>query len=198
MTSPTGVSFDNKQWLWMGAQTNWDILPSFTLLYICSRFCTVMEAHMHNHKISLGTSHITPETFTQAKNKDHSLRDNLRVNGGWSIISSRWAVKYLEAAEECIFMPQVLENAEGARTTPSVIAFTAEGERLVGMPAKRQSVTNPQNTLYATKRLIGRRFDDPEVQKDMWVHLWPCYINHFHFFPKFDCRYKLLRTFKPR
>ncbi|ELU09753.1 hypothetical protein CAPTEDRAFT_225689 [Capitella teleta] len=62
---------------------------------------------------------------------------------------------------------KVLENAEGARTTPSVIAFTAEGERLAGMPAKRQAVTNSENTLYATKRLIGRRFDDPEVKKDM-------------------------------
>lgn len=63
--------------------------------------------------------------------------------------------------------PKVLENIEGARTTPSVIAFTNDGERLVGAPAKRQAVINSANTLHATKRLIGRRFDEPEVQKDM-------------------------------
>merc|ERR1711988_1555120 len=62
---------------------------------------------------------------------------------------------------------KVIENAEGARTTPSVIAFTSDGERLIGMPAKRQAVTNSSNTSYATKRLIGRRFDDPEIQKEM-------------------------------
>lgn len=62
---------------------------------------------------------------------------------------------------------KVIENAEGARTTPSVCAFTGEGERLVGMPAKRQAVTNSANTFYATKRLIGRRFDDQEIKKEM-------------------------------
>ncbi len=62
--------------------------------------------------------------------------------------------------------PKVIENAEGARTTPSTVAFTKEGERLVGQPAKRQSVTNPDNTVYAVKRLIGRRFDDPITKKD--------------------------------
>jgi len=62
--------------------------------------------------------------------------------------------------------PKVLENAEGSRTTPSAVAFTGEGERLAGTPARRQAVTNPGNTFYATKRLIGRRFDDPEIQKE--------------------------------
>ena len=63
--------------------------------------------------------------------------------------------------------PKVIENSEGMRTTPSVVAFTAEGERLVGISAKRQAVTNPENTLYASKRLIGRGYDDPMTQKDL-------------------------------
>ncbi|WWO96804.1 MAG: molecular chaperone DnaK [Candidatus Dasytiphilus stammeri] len=63
--------------------------------------------------------------------------------------------------------PRVLENAEGDRTTPSIIAFTQDGETLVGQPAKRQAVTNPQNTLFAIKRLIGRKFKDEEVQRDV-------------------------------
>jgi len=65
--------------------------------------------------------------------------------------------------------PKVLENKEGARTTPSVVAVSKNGERLVGQIAKRQSVTNPENTLYSIKRLIGRRFDDSEIQRDMKV-----------------------------
>jgi molecular chaperone DnaK len=62
--------------------------------------------------------------------------------------------------------PKVLENAEGSNTTPSIVAFTDDGERLVGLPAKRQGVTNPMNTFFAIKRLIGRRYDDPMVEKD--------------------------------
>ncbi|GAB7195139.1 hypothetical protein DZS_14390 [Dickeya ananatis] len=61
---------------------------------------------------------------------------------------------------------KVLENSEGDRTTPSIIAYTQDGETLVGQPAKRQAVTNPKNTLFAIKRLIGRRFQDEEVQRD--------------------------------
>src|SRR5690242_7816983 len=63
--------------------------------------------------------------------------------------------------------PRVIENAEGVRTTPSIVAFSQDGERLIGQPAKRQGVTNPEFTFFAIKRLIGRRFDDPMTQKDM-------------------------------
>jgi molecular chaperone DnaK len=63
--------------------------------------------------------------------------------------------------------PKVIENSEGARTTPSIVAFAKDGERLIGQPAKRQAVTNPENTIFAVKRLIGRRFEDPMTKKDM-------------------------------
>ncbi len=63
--------------------------------------------------------------------------------------------------------PKVLENAEGTRTTPSVVAFTDDNDKLIGQPAKRQAVTNPENTIFAVKRLVGRNFDDPTVKKDI-------------------------------
>src|ERR1700753_3281439 len=63
--------------------------------------------------------------------------------------------------------PKVIENSEGARTTPSIVAFTPEGERLIGQPAKRHAVTNPEHPFFAIKRLIGRRYDDPMTQKDI-------------------------------
>lgn len=62
---------------------------------------------------------------------------------------------------------RVIENSEGARTTPSVVAFTKHGERLVGLPAKRQAVVNPSNTVFAFKRMVGRQFRDKEVQEDI-------------------------------
>ena len=71
--------------------------------------------------------------------------------------------------------PKVIENSEGARTTPSIVAYMEDGEILVGAPAKRQAVTNPRNTLYAVKRLIGRRFEEKEVQKD--INMMPYKIS---------------------
>src|ERR1700739_1520021 len=78
---------------------------------------------------------------------------------------------YLGTTNSCVAIMEgkdvrVIENAEGARTTPSIVAFSDAGERLVGQSAKRQAVTNPANTFYAVKRLIGRRYDDPIVTKD--------------------------------
>src|SRR5438874_1329706 len=69
--------------------------------------------------------------------------------------------------------PKVIENSEGARTTPSIVAFTKDGERLIGQPAKRQAVTNGDNTIFAVKRLIGRRFDDPVTKKDTELVPYP-------------------------
>jgi len=63
--------------------------------------------------------------------------------------------------------PKVLENSEGKRTTPSIVGFTEEGERLVGEPAKRQALTNPENTIFSSKRLIGRQYTDEHLQKQM-------------------------------
>ena len=65
--------------------------------------------------------------------------------------------------------PVVIPNSEGGRTTPSMVAFTDSGERLVGQVAKRQAITNPENTLFAIKRLIGRKYNSPEVQSDVKV-----------------------------
>lgn len=90
---------------------------------------------------------------------------------------------------------KVIENSEGSRTTPSVVAFTKDGERLVGMPAKRQAVTNSANTFYATKRLIGRRFEDPEVKKDMYVIIIMSllrFVNGFHF--RNNVSYKIVKA----
>src|SRR3989338_8593516 len=67
--------------------------------------------------------------------------------------------------------PKIIENKEGNRTTPSIVAVSKNGERLVGLQAKRQAVTNPKNTIFSVKRLIGRRFEDAEVQRD--IKLFP-------------------------
>src|SRR3990167_6292494 len=75
------------------------------------------------------------------------------------------AMAVVEAGE-----PRILENEEGVRTTPSVVAYTKAKERTAGLLAKRQSVTNPENTIFSAKRLVGRKFSDPEVQKDkIWL-----------------------------
>ncbi|SCU99923.1 LAME_0G06392g1_1 [Lachancea meyersii CBS 8951] len=104
------------------------------------------------------------------RNSANPLRQFARMNSnkvqgqviGIDLGTTNSAVAIMEGK-----VPKIIENAEGARTTPSVVAFTKDGERLVGIPAKRQAVVNPENTLFATKRLIGRRFEDVEVQRDI-------------------------------
>lgn len=114
---------------------------------------------------SLGRTRVSLSKFTPLAqrvivrgNKTESRGDVIGIDLG----TTNSCVAFMEGSE-----PRVLENVEGARTTPSVVAFTDDAQKLVGVTAKRQAVTNPTNTLFATKRLIGRRFDDPMVKKDM-------------------------------
>jgi molecular chaperone DnaK len=104
------------------------------------------------------------EATYPAQNQMNSFREHFIMGKiiGIDLGTTNSCVAIMEGGQ-----PKVIENSEGARTTPSVVAFTKDGEVLVGQPAKRQAVTNPQNTLYAVKRLIGRRFDEEAVQKDI-------------------------------
>ncbi|KAG1662479.1 Stress-70 protein, mitochondrial [Nymphon striatum] len=109
----------------------------------------------------------TTSTFSNLRNNEISFRRHKSDVVKGSVIGID-----LGTTNSCVAVMEgktakVIENAEGSRTTPSVVAFSSDGERLVGMPAKRQAVTNTANTFSATKRLIGRRFDDAEVQKDL-------------------------------
>uniref|UniRef100_A0A452ULT2 Stress-70 protein, mitochondrial n=1 Tax=Ursus maritimus TaxID=29073 RepID=A0A452ULT2_URSMA len=114
------------------------------------------------HRIIDGWNGLSHEAFRIVSRRDYASEAIKGAVVGIDLGTTNSCVAVMEGKQA-----KVLENAEGARTTPSVVAFTADGERLVGMPAKRQAVTNPNNTFYATKRLIGRRYDDPEVQKDI-------------------------------
>jgi len=108
----------------------------------------------------------TAQTFCLYPRYDYQVRNKSEgVKGaviGIDLGTTNSCVAVMEGKQA-----KVIENSEGSRTTPSTVAFSRDGERLVGMPAKRQAVTNSANTFYATKRLIGRRFDDEEVKKDM-------------------------------
>ncbi|KAI5741789.1 hypothetical protein M8J76_017095 [Diaphorina citri] len=108
------------------------------------------------------------QNFSVLLRKNESLQARYKSDGvkgqviGIDLGTTNSCVAVMEGKQA-----KVIENSEGSRTTPSVVAFTKDGERLVGTPARRQAVTNSANTFYATKRLIGRRFDDPEIKKDM-------------------------------
>ncbi|KIO19534.1 hypothetical protein M407DRAFT_246141 [Tulasnella calospora MUT 4182] len=128
-----------------------------------------------------GLRFATPRTGAYSNLPRHAIARNqsTKISGpviGIDLGTTNSCVSVMEGQTS-----RVIENAEGARTTPSVVAFTKHGERLVGLPAKRQAVVNPQNTVFAFKRLIGRKFNDKEVQED--VKHWP-----FRVIPKSDGR----------
>lgn len=133
----------------------------------------------HAFKASGTTSEILSKrqfssVLTKAKSPTYSVLRKCEMQSRQKSETVRGAVIGIDlgTTNSCVAVMEgkqakVVENSEGSRTTPSHVAFTKDGERLVGAPAKRQAVTNSANTFYATKRLIGRRFDDPEVRKDM-------------------------------
>src|SRR5260370_40011421 len=88
--------------------------------------------------------------------------ENMAIVIGSDLGTTNAVVSVMEAGE-----PTVLDNNEGSRITPSIVAITKSGERLVGQVAKRQAVTNPENTIFSIKRLMGRKYDDPEVQRTL-------------------------------
>jgi len=125
--------------------------------------CTVKSSGTHRSFSQLLNNQfapIVPKTrYDQIRNKSEGVKGAVI---GIDLGTTNSCVAVMEGKQA-----KVIENSEGSRTTPSVVAFSKDGERLVGMPAKRQAVTNSSNTFYATKRLIGRRFEDAEVKKDM-------------------------------
>ncbi|RHZ90242.1 hypothetical protein Glove_2g15 [Diversispora epigaea] len=133
-------------------------------------FCSKIERNgLHILTRRLGCKPLLPRvserlTF-RANNYASPAEGNTKVQGnviGIDLGTTNSCVALMEGKN-----PRVLENSEGGRTTPSVVAFTKEGELLVGLPAKRQAVVNPENTFFATKRLIGRKFSDAEVKNDI-------------------------------
>lgn len=113
-------------------------------------------AHLNGPKRSTPVS----SSFSKTSYQKRNYADGQAIIG-IDLGTTNSCVAIMEGSE-----PRVLENSEGMRTTPSVVAFAEGGERLVGVPAKRQAVTNSSNTIYASKRLIGRKYSDSEVQKE--------------------------------
>ncbi|KAK8562784.1 hypothetical protein V6N12_010854 [Hibiscus sabdariffa] len=131
------------------------LLRSFRRHYVASAPLSAYRCLTSNGKTSAG---INLTSFSRAFSSKPAGNDVIGIDLG----TTNSCVAVMEGKN-----PKVIENSEGARTTPSVVAFNQKGELLVGIPAKRQAVTNPTNTLFGTKRLIGRRFEDPQTQKEM-------------------------------
>lgn len=140
------------------AHGNGDILTRATIL-------TASQAVPRATSTFRSSAHRAPLTQFRRGYAEDTNADGGKVKGpiiGIDLGTTNSAVAVMEGKA-----PRIIENSEGARTTPSVVGFTKEGERLVGISAKRQAVVNPENTLFATKRLIGRKFSDVEVQRDI-------------------------------